>query len=182
MKKYLGKIKFLIVIAVILLFVWFLVIYPMVSFKQAENKMLKAAERYYEINSARLPAGTRVKTLTLQDLYTGSYIKEDIYIPYTDTPCDLKNSWVKTQQENGKYKHYVYLKCGVIESTVDHKGPTIKLNGSDEMVISKGTKFKDPGVASVVDNKDGNKDKSSIEIRSDLDTSKVGEYERIYYI
>ena len=180
MKKYIGKLKFLIVIAIIVLFVWFLVISPSINFKQAEGKMLKAAERYYEINSQRLPAGTRVKTLTLQDLYTGSYIKEDIYIPYTDKPCDLKNSWVKTRQENGKYKHYVYLKCGVIESSIDHKGPTIKLNGEDEITISKGTKFNDPGVHSVTDTKDGKKDISSVEIRSDLDTSKVGEYEIEY--
>jgi len=179
-KKYSKYLKLIVCIAIVIMFVWFLVIYPMVSFKQSENKMLKAAQRYYEINPSMLPSGTRIKTLSLQDLYTGSYLKEDIYIPYTDKPCDLKESWVKVRQENGKYKYFVYLKCGAIESNGDHKGPKIKLNGKEEMVVSRYSKFNDPGISSVVDNTDGNLDKKDVIVKGQVDTSEIGTYELTY--
>ena len=176
----LSKFKFVITIAIVIIFVWFIIIYPMYTFKKSEKILENAAKRYYEVNSSMLPTGERVKTLSLQDLYKGQYIKEDIYIPYTDTPCDIKDSWVKTRQENGEYKYYVYLKCGVLNSVIDHKGPVIKLNGDDKMVVSKGTKFSDPGVASITDQKDGKMDVSNVTIHGKVDTSKVGTYEIEY--
>ncbi len=182
MMKRLGKLKFFITIAIVILFVYFVVIYPMYAFKKSEKVMENAAKRYYEVNSSQLPTGERIKTLTLQDLFSGSYIKEDIYIPYTDTPCDLKESWVKTKQVDGEYKHYVYLKCGVLNSMVDHKGPVIKLNGEEKMVVSKGSKFSDPGVASVTDQNDGNISASNVVTRGKVDTSKTGIYEIEYSV
>ena len=75
-KKLLGKIKFLITIAIICLFVWFLVISPMLTFKKYETTFKEAAERYFELNSNQLPTGERVKTLSLNALFKESYLKE----------------------------------------------------------------------------------------------------------
>ena len=67
-KKLLNTIKFLITIAIVCSFVWFLVISPMITFKKYENTFKEAAERYYELNSNKLPTGERVKTLSLNAL------------------------------------------------------------------------------------------------------------------
>ena len=75
-KKLLGKIKFLITIAIICSFVWFLVISPMLTFKKYETTFKEAAERYFELNSNQLPTGERVKTLSLNALFKESYLKE----------------------------------------------------------------------------------------------------------
>ena len=52
-------------------------------------------------------------------------------------------------------RYYTYLKCGIISSNVDHKGPEITLNGDDEVNINLGSKYDEEGVKSVVDNTDG---------------------------
>ena len=135
-KKVKKYFKIIITVVIIALFVWFLIIYPLVSFKGYEKQMKEAAERYFVIKPGELPTGERIKTITLQDLFFGSYIKEDFYIPYTKEPCSLKDSWVKVRKENEEYKYYVYLKCGVLSSTVDHKGPVITLNGDEKMISS----------------------------------------------
>lgn len=172
--KVFNKIKILIAIAIALFIIIAVVVYPMYSFKSSEGLMQKAAERYFEVNPKEEPTGERIKVLTLQDLFKGSYIKEDIYIPYTDTPCDLKESWVKAKNENNSLKYYVYLKCGPMESNVDHEGPEIKLKGKDTITITKGDKFNDPGVDKVVDNVDGTISDTSI--KGKVDSNKVGTY------
>ena len=176
LSKYKNKIRLIITILIVIFFVWFLILSPIISFKMAEAKMLESAKRYYELNSYDLPTGTRVKTLTLQDLYYKKYIKNDIYIPYTKTPCDLKESWVKVRRENENYKYYVNLKCGPMVSSVDNKGPDIKLNGDSEIVVSKGDSYKELGVLSVVDNKDGKLDVKNVNIDGKVNTNEVGEY------
>ena len=45
--------------------------------------------------------------------------------------------------KDGEYKYYPYLECGVFKSLVDHKGPTIKLNGKEEVTIDRGDTYKD---------------------------------------
>ena len=85
------RIKLLITIIVVVLFIWFLVLSPLISFKGYENQMKEAAEKYYLLNKNALPTGQRMKTLTLQDLYYKAFIKEDFYIPYTKEPCSLKH-------------------------------------------------------------------------------------------
>lgn len=180
-KKTIKYLKIAIVCIIVALFLWFLVIGPLITFKGYENKVLKAAERYFEINDSQLPTGTRVKTVTVQDLFDQSYLKEDIYVPYSKSPCSIKDSWVKVRKEEGEYKYYTYLKCGVLSSIVDHKGPEITLNGGDTITIDKGTKYKELGVKSVVDNSLGKMDVKNVEIdASDVDTKKTGTYEVIY--
>lgn len=178
--KMMKKIKLAVTILIIALFIWFLVLSPLISFKNYEKQMTEAGEKYYRTYSNELPTGERVKTLTLQDLYYKAFVKEDFYIPYTEKPCDLKASWVKVKKVDGEYKYYTYLKCGVLESTIDHKGPKITLKGEETMKIAKGDTFKEPGIESVIDNTDGKLEVKNVEIRGTVDTSKVGTYEIKY--
>lgn len=180
-KSFLSKYKLLITIFIVCLFVGLLIIYPMITFHKNEAKLVEAAKRYYELNSDRLPTGERVKTLSLKVLYKESYIKEDLRVPYSGKVCSIDNSWVKVTKRNGEYKYYSYLDCGILKSSVDHKGPTIKLNGDLDVVVNVGEKYNDPGIKSVVDNSDGKMKIEDVTIKSNVDTSKVGSYEIKYY-
>ena len=178
--KLTKRIKLLITLAIIGGFVWFLVLSPMITFRQNEKALEEAGRRYFELNTNELPTGTRVKTVTLKTLYHKSYIEKDLFIPYSKKNCSVENSWVKVKRDNGEFKYYSYLDCGVLSSNIDHKGPEIKLNGEDEVTVGKGENFTDPGVKSVVDNADGKLDIESVTIKGDVDTSKVGTYEIKY--
>ena len=175
-----SKIKLLVVIAIIGTFVWIFVISPTLTFKTNEKKLEDAARRYYELNPNLLPTGERVGTVTLNTLYKKSYIDKDLFIPMTKKTCSITNSWVKVRNENGEYKYYTYLECGVMSSTIDHKGPEIKLNGDTDITLGVGEEFSDPGVKNVVDNKDGKLDTKNVKISGKVDTSKVGTYEITY--
>lgn len=180
MKKYL---KLAIVIIVVVLFLWFLILNPLLTFKGYEKQVEDAAKRYFEINPSQLPTGTRVRTLSVQDLFDQSYLKEDFYVPFSKKPCSITESWVKVRQEDGEYKYYTYLKCGVISSIVDHKGPEITLNGDDSITIDQGSKYEELGVKSVVDNSDGKMNVDDVTIdSSDVNTDVTGSYEVVYTI
>lgn len=179
-KKILGKMKLAVTVVVILCFVWFLVIFPMRKFHQNEKKLEAAARRYFELNSTQLPVGDRVKTVSLQTLYHKSFIEGDVFIPYTSKTCSVTDSWVKVKKVQGEYKYYVYLSCGILSSSVDHRGPEIKLNGDLETIVNVGEEYKDPGVRSVVDDNDGKIDKKKVTISGSVDTSKAGTYEISY--
>lgn len=179
-KKIINRVKFLVVVAIIAAFVWFLVISPMMTFHRNEEKLENAAKRYFELNKEKLPTGERMKTLSLQELYHDSYLQGDIYAPYTKKVCSVTDSWVKVRRENNEFKYYVYLDCGILKSSIDHEGPTIKLNGKSEMSLGVGDKYNDPGVKSVIDNSDGKLEVSDVTIKGSVDTSKVGTYELQY--
>ena len=179
-KKGLKGIKLVFTFLIVLLFVWFLIIHPMISFHKNEMKLTDAAKRYYELNSNRLPTGERVGVVSLKTLVDGAYIKDDLKAPYFGKICSLENSWVKTIQKNGEYKYYTYLDCGVLKSAIDHKGPTIKLVGEQNITIGYEEKFEDPGIKSVVDNNDGKIDLKNVIVKNNVDTSKVGSYEITY--
>ena len=180
-KKIAFNIKFIISLIIFGLFVWYLVISPMMKFHDNEKQMINAAKRYFEINSNELPTGKRIKTLSLSTLYSKSYLENDFYVPYTSNVCDQTDSWVKVRKNNsGEYEYLVYLDCGVLQSSIDHTGPEIKLNGSEEVTIGLGSKYKEEGVKSVVDNTDGKLDVKDVVIRGNVDTSKVGTYEVEY--
>ena len=174
------KIKFLVTLVIVIGFVWFLVISPMITFHNNEKKLEDAAKRYFELNSRELPTGERVKTLGLNTLYHKSFIEGDLYIPHTHKTCSIENSWVKVKKVNNEYKYYTYLECGILSSTIDHKGPEIILNGGNSVTIGKGEKFTDMGVRSVVDNVDGKMNVKDVTIKGSVDTSKVGTYEIKY--
>lgn len=180
-KKIAFNIKFIISLIIVGLFVWYLIISPMMKFHDNEKQMINAAKRYFEINSNELPTGKRIKTLSLSTLYSKSYLENDFYVPYTSNVCDQTDSWVKVRKNNsGEYKYLVYLDCGVLQSSIDHTGPEIKLNGSEEVTIGLGSKYKEEGVKSVVDNTDGKLDVKDVVIKGNVDTSKVGTYEVEY--
>lgn len=180
-KEVVKYVKIAVVCIIVGLFVWFLILQPMITFKSNEKQMKDAAKRYFEINSAQLPTGNRVKTISLQELYTQSYLKDDFYVPFSKKACSVTESFVKVRKEDGKYQYYVYLKCGVMASIVDHKGPEITLNGGDEIIVNLDEKYKDPGVKSITDNSDGKMDIKDIEIDdSVVNTKKAGTYEVTY--
>lgn len=179
-KKLLGKIKFLITIAIICSFVWFLVISPMLTFKKYETTFKEAAERYFELNSNQLPTGERVKTLSLNALFKESYLKEDFYVPYSKNPCSLEKSWVKVRRNNGEYEYIVYLECGTIKSNVDHEGPEIKLKGDSKITVNLDEEFKDPGVDTVIDAVDGKINLDTVVVKGKVDTSKIDTYDIKY--
>ncbi|HIR49195.1 MAG TPA: DUF5011 domain-containing protein [Candidatus Faecimonas gallistercoris] len=182
-KKLIKYLKILGVVLVVVLFLWFLIIHPLLTFRGYENQIEEAAKRYYELNANQLPTGKRVKTLSVQELFDQSYLKEDFYVPFSKKPCSITESWVKVRQEDGEYKYYTYLKCGAISSIVDHDGPKITLNGDDEITIDKGDKYKELGVKSVVDNSDGKLDVNDVVIdSSDVNTNVTGTYEVTYTI
>lgn len=180
-KKIAFNIKFIISLIIVGLFVWYLVISPMMKFHDNEKQMINAAKRYFEINSNELPTGKRIKTLSLSTLYSKSYLEKDFYVPYTSNVCDQTDSWVKVRKNNsGEYEYLVYLDCGVLQSSIDHTGPEIKLNGSEEVTIGLGSKYKEEGVKSIVDNTDGKLDVKDVVIKGNVDTSKVSTYEVEY--
>ncbi len=170
----------LVIALVIVLGLWVIIIYPLVKFNSNENIMRKAGERFFQLNANRVPREGEMATVSGITLLDKSYIKEALKGAYSGEECDLKKSWVKVKKQSGELKYYVYLQCGFMSSRVDHKGPEIKLNGNVEMEVEKGSNFKDPGVKSVKDKTDGNIDISSVIIKSDIDTTKVGEYTIVY--
>ena len=180
MKKLSKGIKLIVALVIVGLLVWFLVLSPMIQFHNNEKVLEDAARRYFELNQEQLPTGERVKTLSLNTLYKKSYLKEDFKAPYSNSLCSLEKSWVKVRRENGEYKYYIYLDCGVLSSSVDHTGPQIKLNGKDEITLNLGDEYKDAGIKSVSDNTDGKIDTSSVTVKGEVDTSKPGTYEIQY--
>ena len=181
-KKIIRIVIVVLMIVVLVLLLWFLYFYPNKVFRDNEKLLEEAGKRYYEINSTRLPKEEgRVISISLNTLVKQKYL-DGLYEAYGNKLCDLNESNVKAVNKDGDYTYYTYLKCGKHESSVDHEGPVITLNGSKNMTVSRGDTFNDPGVKSVVDNVDGNMDKSSVSIKGEVDTSKVGVYEITYTI
>lgn len=182
-KKMKKHLKLIVVIIIIILFVWFLIIKPTYTFKDYEKQVEDAARRYYELNSSQLPTGTsRVATVTLQQLFTGSYLEKDLYIPYSKKPCSITESWVKVTKKDQKYKYHVYLKCGVLESKIDHEGPNIILKGDSEMRVERYSKFEDPGIEKVIDKEDGQIDVENVQVKGKVNTSEIDTYELEYSV
>ena len=181
-KKVKNTIIFAVVIALIVAGGWFLILKPLITFNEYEKKLEEAAKRYYDLNQSALPTGSRIATIDMQTLYSKAYLKEDLYVPFTNEPCSIKESWVKVKKENGEYKYYTYLKCGILVSKVDSKGPEIELNGEETITLNVREEYKEPGVKSVKDNTDGEIEIKNVTIKSnEVNTNKVGTY-KVYYV
>lgn len=152
------------------------------QFNKQEKEFLEAVTRFYSLNQQYLPKKGETREMTLQDLYDGEHIS-DLYVPRTRKLCD-SNSWVRVyQNESGEYEYNVYLKCGKLESKGDHTGPEITLNGEENMVISLGSQYQEPGISKVYDKEDGTLDPNSVTIdSSSLNTNKVGTYNITYTV
>lgn len=94
-KNFIKYLKIAVVVIVIALFLWFLVIHPLITFRGYEKDIEAAAKRYYEINAGELPTGTRVKTLSIQKLFDQSYLKEDFYVPFSKNHVLLQIAGLK---------------------------------------------------------------------------------------
>ena len=180
-EKLIQKVKIISFVVILCFILWIFLLSPFVKFKSNESKFLKASKRYFEVNSHELPTGNRVKTVSLKDLYSKAFLKEDLYVPLSNKTCSVSESFVKVRHQNGEYKYYVYLKCGLFSSISDHTGPEIILNGEDVITVNKGDKYKELGIKSVKDNSDGTMEKDEVEIdSSNVHTDKNGKYEVTY--
>ncbi len=179
-KKIVRIIIIVLVVVIAFLIFFFAYYYPNKVFRENEELLAAAGERYYQINKNYLPSQEgRVLSVSLSTLIKDDYL-DDLYIPYSTKLCDINESNVKAVMQDGEYQYYTYLKCGKYESDTDHEGPVITLNGDVEMTVSRGEEFTDPGVSSVVDDFDGTLDVDSVTISGEVDTSTVGTYEITY--
>ena len=170
-------------LVIILLLVWFLYLYPNRVFKDNEELLRKAGERYFSINRTSLPSEEgRVVSVSLNTLIRQDYL-EGLYEPYNNKICDMDESNVKVVLNNdGDYQYYTYLKCGKYESDVDHEGPVITLNGDTTIRLNRGEEYTEQGVKSVRDDTDGNLNVDDVKIRGEINTDVVGTYEIVYTI
>lgn len=183
-KKKIVKIVIAIaLLVIILLLVWFLYLYPNRVFKDNEELLRKAGERYFSINRTSLPSEEgRVVSVSLNTLIRQDYL-EGLYEPYNNKICDMDESNVKVVLNNdGDYQYYTYLKCGKYESDVDHEGPVITLNGDTTIRLNRGEEYTEQGVKSVRDDTDGNLNVDDVKIRGEINTDVVGTYEIVYTI
>lgn len=176
-----NKVKIFVTMIIVVLFLWILVIYPIIVFHKNEELFEKAARKYYALNTEELPIGKEIKEITLESLYRKSFLKKKLRAPYTNKKCSMSNSWVKVQKKRDDYKYYIYLDCGgAIHSLVDHHGPEIKLDGDELVLLNLGDEFDDPGVKSVIDSKDGRLNKTDVVTKGHVNTSKIGTYKITY--
>lgn len=174
-KKVKKIVVILIVIILVLVFGWFLIIHPLLDFNSKEKELENAAKNYYERNSALLPGEGEMTKVGMKKLLDQKYLNV-LKTTYGSKDCNEDNSWVKVKRKDGEYKYYTYLECGSMKSSVDHEGPTIKLNGDEEIQIEKNSTYKDKGVKSVYDDTDGKMNIKDVKIEGKVDTSKIGTY------
>ena len=173
-----------IILAVILVLVllYIFVIGPWIEFKGNEKKFTNAIQEYYDRNPGYLPKNDGdYRTMTLQDAYDNGMLSATLFIPNTKRICSFDNSWVRVFKEGDDYKYYTYLECGFYKSSTDHEGPEITLEGESPVLVYFNGTYEDPGVKSVIDNKDGEMDISSVTIdTSKVNTKEVGTYKVSY--
>ncbi len=178
-KKLNKKIKIIAISIIVIALLWVFIINPIITFKSNEKEFTEAAKKYYNMYTTELPTGERVSDITLQELYEKGFLDRDFYVPYKllkKTSCSVTDSWVKVKKIDGDYKYYTYLKCGILSSLVDHKGPKIILNGEEKITISLGEKYEEPGIKSIKDSVDGDIDIEKATITGEVNTNKIGTY------
>lgn len=177
-KKIIKIVVLVVVIITVLFLLWNYVIYPVNAFRHNEKILSAAGKRYFEINRRNLPKEEgRVSTVSLEVLIRQKYLDE---LSIKNNICDIRNSNVKMRNEGGGYAYYTHLKCGNRHSNVDYTGPIINLKGTKKMTINKGDNYKEPGVLTVKDNKDGELKVSDVTISGKVDTNKIGKYQIKY--
>ena len=160
---------------------WELIFSRYYIFHKYEKKFLEEVKSFYYYHPEYLPKEGNTRTKTLGELYEENRL-EELKVPKRNSVCDL-DSWVRVYNDNGTYKYNVYLVCGNIKSRTDHTGPEITLNGDSTIYISLNDEYKELGVKSVKDNKDGKMDVDKVVIDSSkVNTKKLGEYVVTYKI
>ena len=178
-KKIVKFITIIVVIAAVLLIVWYIILNPLIDFNKKEKKLENAGKEYFERNSSLLPEEGEISEVNLRTLLVQKYIT-DMRTTYGKQSCDAKQSWVKVKRKEGKYTYYTNLECGSMKSTIDNEGPTIKLKGKEEIEIEKGTEFKDPGIENVYDNTDGKIKIDSVTVKGKVNSNEIGKYTITY--
>ena len=180
-KTLINKLFIIFCVFIFLLLVWLLFIKNIFQFKQMEKELTTAGKMYFERNLDKYPKEENaVSTVSLQKLYDRGLINA-LKIPGKDTFCSTDDSWVKAKKTKSGYDFYTYLHCGNYESTIDHEGPIIELNGNDSINLETGKSYKEEGVKSVVDKKEGNIDIKKVSITGNVDTTLLGTY-KIKYV
>lgn len=166
----------------VLVLLYIFVIGPWIEFKGNEKKFTNAIQEYYDRNPGYLPKNDGdYRTMTLQDAYDNGMLSETLFIPNTKRICSFDNSWVRVFKEGDDYKYYTYLECGFYKSSTDHEGPEITLEGESPVLVYFNGTYEDPGVKSVIDNKDGEMDVASVTIdTSKVNTQAIGTYKVTY--
>ncbi len=144
-------------------------------FKAEEKKLIEAGKTYYKFRQQYLPKDGEFREVDLETLYKNVEM-DGLYVPKTKKMCNSK-SWVRVYNTKEKYTYIAYLDCGKYKSDVDHKGPEIKLNGSNTLYVALGNKYEELGIKEVIDDKDGKIDSKQVEIDSSkVNTDEIGEY------
>ena len=182
-KKKIVKIVILLLVLVLaFLLFWFGYFSPRLIFRDYEEKLREAGERYFEINSNLLPReGRPYAGVTLETLIEQKYL-DRLYAPYSDTMCDVEESVYRVISQDGENVPYVYLECGSLSSSVDHEGPEITLNGDEEIQLNLGDTYQEAGVKSVFDETDQEMDPSLVRITGEVDTTQIGTYTITYQV
>lgn len=179
-KKYKKQISISVVVLaviVVLILAWCFIINPFLTFKTHEKNFYTSIKDYYENYSTYMPKSGSYTTVSLQNAYDRGIINKTIFIPNSTKMCSSENSWVRIFNNSGDYTYYTYLECGMYKSNIDHTGPSIELNGGNEIQLYLNGTYEEQGVASVHDNEDGKMEISSVSIDSkSIDTSSVGTY------
>ncbi len=179
-KKRLGILGVILLVVVVALLYYFLFLLPSLKFQEQESLLEKAGKKYFAQNTYLLPKEGKIREVRLSLLYEKKYI-DSIYAPNTNKLCSGKNSFVKVKNTKGKYEYYTYLECGSYQSSTDHEGPVITLNGKDSITIARTKTYQEEGVKSVRDNQDGLLDVKEVQVdASQVDTTKAGVYEVVY--
>lgn len=180
-EKIIKKLFIIFIIFVILLFIWIVFLKNVVSFKNMEKNMETSGKLYFEKNLNKYPKNMGdVKSVSLQELYNRKLITS-LYIPGKKKLCSTDNSWVKVKKTKNGYEFYTYLECGKYKSSTDHEGPEIVLNGDEFINLEYGNNYKELGVKSVEDLKEGKQSTKNVTITGKVDSKKVGTY-KIKYV
>ncbi len=182
LKKLSMKLGIIGIVIILLYIIWLIFLEKTVIFMSYEERFQNSVEKYLERNENYVPENGRMRSFTLQEAYEKG-ILDTLYVPKTKNMCDV-DSWVKVKvDEDGEINYYTYLKCGKYESKTDHTGPVITLNGDSSILNPLGNEYKDLGVKSVVDDKDGKIDTKNVIINTNkVLSNKTGTYEVTYKV
>ena len=103
-EKQRNRVVVIAIVVIFLLLLWTIFLGPFLSFKKHEKELLDGAKRYYDINSTKLPTGTKIGTISLKTLYEKEFVDTKANSVYATNKCNIENSFVKVRKENGIIK------------------------------------------------------------------------------
>ena len=184
MKKRDIKKKKLIIILVILIVLFLLSIGGIIIFTYNKSKKeLVEKTRHDVIFKLNEPEEQTVEVKTEYEemgcsvLVDGEDKSLDLQIDSSNINTDLLGEYKVKYYINLDDREYKYFR---VVKVVDSTSPEIKLSGNEKIIIIKGEKYVEPGCIAI-DNYDG-EITDKVEITSDVDNNKIGEYKVIYSV